>query len=218
MFRIIASVIIGLTGAVVAARSVAKTKVKDKKASLIEATYARAREEIKGKTDSFLQASLKSFAKVAAIKLIIIGALFAAYLLNWIAHQPYRFTLITILIVLSIWDIVRHFATIRALFSLLVKYGINPKRALSEIVAAHIFNAILEEGSANPPAWHINAVLLLAGTHHSELTEEISNSVSKLAAASTWHDIRPFILIATIRLLFMISVYSIAVWTLLEWT
>lgn len=214
MIRIAATALLGLGSAVAAAKAAAKNQVEKKKASVVEAAYARARAEIRGKTEIYLKSSLEDFMRITAIKAALLASLFLLYLAGAISNPTYRVLLLIALIGLGVWDIVRNFSTLRILVERMRRHKMNAKRAISEIVTAQIFDTVMEEASAVKPAWRDSAIMALAGTRHSALSREISEAVSVLAGQTSWADIKPFVITAAWRAGLVLGIYSIVVWSL----
>ena len=113
-------------------------------------------------------------------------------------------------------DLWVNYPAIRLTLTELHRHGWHPKRALTETIAARVFEEVLAEAKALPQSRTGAVMLMLAGEDRSRMHHEVATAVADIARETSWDDIRPFVVSAAIRIGTLALLYSASVWILVH--
>jgi hypothetical protein len=113
-------------------------------------------------------------------------------------------------------DLWVNYPIIRLTLTELRRHGWHPKRALTETIAARVFEEVLEEANALPQKRTHAIMMMLAGEDRSRMHHEVATAVADVARETSWHDIRPHVVSAAVRIGTLALLYSASVWVLVH--
>lgn len=189
--------------------------VSSQKSQAIEAAAIETRRRIKRHADEFLKNSFRAFATASAIKLTILCALWGVAHFGLLERPYFVWSVTLVLALFLVRDIWISWPFVRLGVTELSRYGWRPKRALSEVVAGHVFQQVLLEAQSVPTKRTTRIMLMLAGQSREGLEQEIASSVAAIARNTTWSDLRPFLISAGIKTGALMALYSVSVFLLM---
>ena len=215
-YRTLALAVGAVAAGLSAGRSLLSEHIETRKRNEVETATEIVRERIRAETSVYIARNLKFFFRRMAIKAAILGATASALL--FFHSTPGLGTLVTlgVLAAFLVWDGVTLFPTLRLVLSRLSRAGYSPRRALGEVVAANVFTQVLQESESSTISRRHAVLLALAGTSESRLKTEIAQAVSEVAAETSWHDLRPFMLLAASKVAAVFMLYAASVTIILH--
>ncbi|KCZ52246.1 hypothetical protein [Hyphomonas pacifica] len=177
----------------------------------IQDAAIETRRRVKRHAHDFLRKSFRRFAIATGCKLVILGVLWTLYHTQLIEVDIFALITGVVLALFLMRDLWISWPFIRLGAAELSKYGWRPRRALSEVVAARVFEEVLTEARATPASRSTKVVLMLAGQSHEGVHLEIATAVAAIARDTTWNDLRPFLISAGIKMAALTLIYSISV-------
>ena len=87
-------------------------------------------------------------------------------------------------------------------------HGWRPRKTVGEVVAALVFEQVLEEAQGIEAGRTTRIVLALGGHRMDDMTREIAREVAGIARDTSWHDLRPFVLAAAGKFVALSALYS----------
>lgn len=215
MLRGVLLAVSAIATGVAAGRAYLSGEVERRKHSAIEAAAEEARARIREQGEAYLARGFRKFARVTALKAVLLVAVWGAHFAGWIPSPAYAVTMSAMLAVFVLRDIWVAFPTVRLGLAELRRHGWKPRVALGETVAASVFDEVLSEASARERTWRDNLVMGLAGRKHDEVLHEIAEAVAGIARETTWQDLKPFLFSAVLRAGILMVLYSALVWSIL---
>lgn len=182
--------------------------VEKQKASTIEEASAIAREKLEREVSAIVRTSLHSLLTNTLVKIILIAVLFILYEIGWITSSSFAIAAGVFLGLFMIRDIIRGWPVTVNIFNQLRTHGWHPKEALAHYVSASVFDQALNEVSEATAKPKTKMLLQLAGTSQREVSIEIAAAVANIAHETSFEQIRPRIIMAAIRAVTIISLYS----------
>lgn len=194
-------------------RKYAGRQIERRKEMVITEAAEEARDRIKSHARELMQASTRTFLRRILIKALILS-------LIWFAHWGGLLMGHALAIVMSgtiglfvVADVVLNWQMIRLLAAEVRRHGLKPKTALSQAVAARVFEEVLEESDRrNENHWHEKVILALAGKDRTAISREIAQAVADIARETSWADLRPFLIGTGLRLGALTLLYSGFAW------
>lgn len=205
-------VLTAVTAGIVAGRKMLGKEVLAQKNKAIEAAAKETRERIRSHAAELVIASFRKFAVVTAIKLVILLALWGAFHADLISADVFSWSVAGALFLFLARDVKVNFPIWQLCFTELHRHGWKPRLALSETVAARVFSEVLAEAASTEQSRANKLVLMLAGENRDRMHAEIAEAVANVARQTSWHDLRPFIVSAVIRIGSLMALYSVCVW------
>ena len=199
-------------------RGVASREIEKRKTEAIAAAVESARVEIRERAQTYLSEQFLSFAFNTAVKGGVLLAIWAAFRLGVIGPSVFAWAIGVALTVFVLRDVWRTFPTARLLVVELRRNNWNPKRALSEVVAANVFETVVERAGQTKINLTGRVTLMLAGKTPGGLAREVATAVADVARSITWKELTPFIWSAAIRFAVLGLVYAGFVWLVLAAT
>jgi len=200
-----------------AGREMLKGEVDKRKQTAIEAAIEEARERLDTSTNDVIARMMRSFLVGLAIKAGILAALYGAHFAELI-DNTWFFWLATIALTLYLArDIYRALPWARPALEHIRAHGWRPKRALTEFIAAAVFDETLESAEAQLSEKSSNKFLLfLSGHKADELSIEVAGAVSHVARETSWDQIKPRVYVALAQFGVMSLLYSAYVFVMLR--
>lgn len=200
-----------------AGRELLKGEVDKRKQTAIEAAIEATRERLDASTDDVIGRMMRSFLVGLAIKSGILATLYAAHLIGWLSDTPFFWTATIALTIYLARDIYRALPWARPAFEHIRKYGWHPKRALTEFIAAHVFEETLASAEAQLTEKSSNKLwLMLSGHKVEDLSTEVAGAVAHVARETSWEQIRPRVYVAIAQFGVMSLLYSAYVFVMLR--
>jgi len=198
-----------------AGRAYANSRVEKAKRSAIDSALDQARCQVKSHAEIYSTNSVKTFLFRLSLKAAILGVLTVALLLVS-PLEPFKgWAIIACLGAFLIWDTVTVMPTLRVLASHLRVSGFCPRAALGSAVAAHVFAGVLEQSEDLSLTRTQTLMLVAAGTNEKRFKSEVAEAVATLAGEASWQDLRPFLALAALKIISLLTVYSLYVWLIL---
>ncbi|MGB3627743.1 MAG: hypothetical protein WA989_18095 [Henriciella sp.] len=216
MLRTAFLVISALTTGVSLGRKAIDTAVERKKQSIIDQAAKDARERIRHHAELYLRNSITQFVQAVFIKTLLLVGAWIAYRTGLVPHTVLSLIVGALLLVFVIRDFIVFFPTGRMIASELHTHGWHPKRAVSETVAALVFEQVLTEAGEIKTGRVTQIMLALSGHKMDNLTQEVAGKVSAIAKETSWQDLRPFMLAAAGKFVVLSALYSTFVFILLH--
>lgn len=216
MIRAAFIVVSALSAGFAVGKTLLSREVEKRKTSAIEFAGEEARRRVRDQADIYLKASVRAYAIATLIKagLLVLawsGLIFEVYsaaVFNWIVFG--------LLVTYVMRDAVVSWPTVRLAVREIRQHGWKPKRAIGEIVAARVFEQVLDEVQAEKTTRSGRILLRLAGENHGEVTLQIARAVAEIAKEATWDDLKPFLFAAGAKVFILLSLYSGLVWLILH--
>lgn len=185
------------------------------KGKAIQDAAIETRRRVKRHAQEFLRKSFRRFAIATGCKLAILAVLWGVYHAQLIEREGFALLTGTTLALFLLRDMWISWPFVRLGAAELSKYGWRPRRALSEVVAARVFQEVLTEARATRTSRSTKIVLMLAGQSHEGVHLEIATAVAAIARDTTWNDLRPFLISAGIKTAALTVIYSLSVFFLM---
>ncbi|MEL6324747.1 MAG: hypothetical protein AAFQ84_11025 [Pseudomonadota bacterium] len=203
------SVPIGLARkAVSAGRSLVRGQIDRRAERLIRSKTSLVRRQLKSRTTNYLRRNWRRFAVVAAIKFALLAGLLAvAYLLEFPASWT-RLGLASLLIAYLARDIWVFHPLVGRTIQEIRRFGLRPKRILSENVAAIVFDEVMAESDRQSATRLERVAFSLAQEDRDEVIERIAKHISDLASEASWKDLSPYLTMAAVRFVTIGSLYA----------
>ena len=205
----------GVSATAVAARKALGNHVDGKTQAVIDRAVEDAREELRLEAKTWFSASFRRFLITVAAKVSLLLIVFSLYLTSVITLTIAAASFAVLLVLFSLYDFIRLIPTLRYIWNEVRIHGLRPKRIMAETVAAEVFERVLDQAKDAPVRRTESLVFLLAGKKRSEIVEQIAKGVSRLAAETSWSDVRPIAVDYVVRFVLLISLYSASVWTVI---
>lgn len=215
--RVPLMILSALGAGLVAGRKLLGKEISGRKSKAIEAAAQEARHRIRADTMMFVSRNFRRFAIATGIKLAI---LFWLWGLHHFAGMPQPiFATITVitLAMFMVRDLWINYPAIRLTLTELRRHGWHPRRAITETVAARVFEEVLAEAGNQKQTRTGTIMLMLAGEDRSQMHHDVAMAVADVARSTTWDDIRPFIISAVVRIGTLALIYSASVWVLVHY-
>lgn len=198
-----------------AGRTLLSNEVDRRTQKVIDSGAVEARQRIRHSAYSYLQKTWIKFAIVTLVKVVVLGMLTGAFFLDFLSHSA---TLALFAIVLSgflIRDSIVIFPSARFAVAEVRKHGFKPHTILKELVAATVYQDVLEQADALKTSRVETLLISLSGQSRDGITKKIADQVSSIAAQTTWQDIRPFVTTTAVMFVVLTLIYSAALMLLL---
>ncbi|MGH1421559.1 MAG: hypothetical protein ACRBEQ_07055 [Hyphomonas sp.] len=205
-----------LTAGLSYGRKYLSNQVDERKNTAIESATADARRRIRDQADVFVQRSFISFAQAVAVKAAIISIIWALWWGGAIDGKGLTIFVSVALASFMIRDIFVSWPTAHMVIQELRRHGWQPRRAIGEVISAHVFEQVLVEANALPQSQSNRFIIWLAGRDSSRMHEEIAEAVASVAREQSWSDLKPYILTAAERIGAVAGMYSLLVWLVLQ--
>lgn len=205
-----------LTAGLSYGRKYLSEQVDERKNSAIQDAAVDARRRIRDQADVFVRNSFYTFAKTISVKAAIIVLIWALWWGGGIDDTGLTIFMSVALSLFVIRDIFVSWPTAQMVFLELRQHGWQPRRAIGEVIAAHVFEQVLVEANALPQSQGNRFIIWLAGRDSSSLHEEIADAVASVAKDQSWSDLKPYVLTAAERIGALAGIYSLLVWLVLQ--
>ncbi len=205
-----------LTAGLSYGRKYLSEQVDERKNTAIQDATADARRRIRDQADIFVRRSFIAFAKAVAVKAAIITSIWALW---WGGVLDARGLTIIISVALTLFlvrDAYVSWPTAQMVVRELRQHGWQPRRAIGEVISAHVFEQVLVEANALPQSQSNRFMIWLAGRDTSRMHEEIADAVASVAKEQSWADLKPYVLTAAERIGAVAGMYSLLVWLVLQ--
>lgn len=203
--------------AITAGRELLKGEVDKRKQTAIEAAVEATRERLDASTDDIIARMMRSFLIGLAIKAGILAALYGAHILGWLSNAWFFWTATIALTIYLARDIYRALPWARPALEHIRMNGWHPKRALTEFIAAHVFEETLASAEAQLSEKQSNKWWLMLSGHDAEqLSTEVAGAVAEVARETSWDQIRPRVYVALAQFGVMSLLYSAYVFVMLR--
>lgn len=216
MLRAAFLLVSALTTGVTVGRKVISGAINRKKKSIIHQAALDARERIRGHAEEYLKDSIAAFVGTVFVKALLLMASWLGYRLGLYPHVGFSVSVIVLIIAFLIRDAVTIFPTARFVAAKLHEYGWRPRKTVSEVVAAHVFDQVLAEAQGMETGRTTRIVMALSGHKMDDMTREIAAEVAGIARETSWHDLRPFMIAATAKFIVLSGLYSAFVFILIR--
>ncbi len=209
--RITAVAAAAVSAGIAAGRSMASREVDKQKEAAIEETAEIARGRIRGEAEAFLKRRFRSFALNVGVKAGILCAVWIAFAAEWIGPRVFAGLVATLLAAFLLRDLWVNWPTIRMAVAELRRHGWKPRTAISEIVAAQVFDQVVNEARERKTSLQARLVMALAGTDKAGIEAEVARAVAGIAREVTWAEIRPYLISAAVKFAVLLGLYSLFV-------
>lgn len=216
MLRTAFLIVSALTTGVSLGRKAIDTAVERKKQSIIDQAAKDARERIRNHAELYLRNSITQFVQALFIKTLLLVSAWIAYRATPMPFPVFSLIVGGLLVAFIIRDIIVFFPTGRMIASELRNHGWHPKRALSETVAALVFEQVLTEAGEIKTGRVTQIMLALSGHKMDTLTQDVAKKVSMIAKETSWQDLQPFMLASAAKFVILSGLYSTFVFILLH--
>ena len=206
-----------LAAGLLAGRKMLGKEISGRKTKAIDAAVQETRHRIRADTMMFVARSFRNFTIATGIKLAILIWIWS---LHHFAGMPRSVFTVMTAIALALFmarDLWINFPAIRLTLTELHRNGWHPKRALTETIAARVFEEVLAEANALPQKRTHAVMMMLAGEDRSRMHREVATAVAEVARQTSWVDIRPYVLSAAVRFGTLALIYSASVWVLVHY-
>ncbi len=204
------------TGYTVGRRAIAKEVDKRKQNAIAQAAET-ARRDITQNASAYLSEALREYAIITSIKAGLLASFWLAWKTAIMPANVFSIAIALLLVAFILRDAISIWPTARMALMELRAHGWQPKRALSEIIAARVFEKVMvqAEEAAGKATWRDKLMLSLSGQKKEALSVEIAGAVAHIARQTSWEDLRPFIISAGLRAVGLAVLYSGYVFLLL---
>lgn len=192
-------------------RNAASREIDKQKQAAIEETAEIARGRIRGAADTVLKSSFQSFAMNTLVKAVVLSSIWIAKASDWISPEIFAVMIAICLGAFLLRDAWANLPTVRMAIRELQRHGWKPKTAISEVVAAQVFDQVVAEASERETTLSARLVMALAGTNKAGVEAEVAEAVADIARDVTWGDIRPFVIAAAVKFALLLALYSLFV-------
>ncbi|WP_370338918.1 hypothetical protein [Parvularcula marina] len=209
MFRAALLVLSALSTGVSVGRKAVAREIDKRKTNIIETASAEARERIREQARHVVTSGTRAFMRRVLIKALILSVIWFVHWGGYLPGAGFRVIMTAAILSFIIYDLITSWPTLRLVAMEIKKHGPRPKRAVTELVAAQVFEEVLKEiDNREEAGWHEKLLLGLAGRDMSAMSREIAAAVAQTARETSWQDIRPFIVSAAIRIVSLMLLYS----------
>ena len=203
--------------AITAGRELLKGEVDRRKESAIEKAIEQTRERLNASADEIIARMMRSFLIGLAIKSGILAALYGAHMLGWSNDTVFFWTATIALTMYLARDIYRALPWARPALEHIRAHGWHPKRAITEFIAAQVFDETLASAETQLSEKSSNKWwLMLSGHNAEELSAEVAGAVAHVARETSWDQIRPRVYVALAQFAVMSLLYSVYVFVMLR--
>ena len=216
MWRAALTLVSALTGGVALGRQLLGKEVDKQKHKAIQAAAIEARTRIRDHAETYLSASTATFARVTAIKAVLLLALWLAHFAGLLPDRAFYALILGLLAAYMVRDILVTWPVARLALREIRNHGLRPKRALSEVVAAQVFEQVLAEAAAREDTRITRVIMRLAGANKDALSLEVAEAVADVARQNTWRDLRPFVLAWAVKFVLLSALYGGFVFVLMR--
>lgn len=216
MIRAALIVISALSAGFAVGRTLLTKEVEKRKVTAIEFASEEARRRVRDQADIYLKARVGAYATSISIKAGLLTASWLALRIGTYDASVFHWIVLSLLAAYIARDVFTAWPTIKLAAREIRQHGWKPKQAIGEIVAARVFEQVLDEAQTQEITRSGRLLLRLAGENQSEMTLQIARTVADIAKAATWDDLKPFLLLAMVRMLVLLSLYSGLVWLVLH--
>ena len=206
-----------LAAGVFAGRKMLGKQIDNKKNKAIDAAVVEARHRIRADTMMFVARSFRNFLIATAIKLAILVWIWSLHHFASMPRPVFAGMTAVALAAFMARDLWVNYPAVRLTLTELRRHGWHPKRALTETIAARVFEEVLAEANAMPQTRTGAVMLMLAGHDRSKMHHDVATAVADVARATSWDDIRPHVVSAAVRIGTLALLYSASVWMLLHY-
>jgi hypothetical protein len=189
-------------------RNILSKEIEKKKRSVIEDAGDEVRARIKLHAEDYLRESVRLFLRRNVFKAFLLTVLWALFRTGILPPSFIPIAVALTIGALALYDAYRVFPTLKFGFVELRRYGWRPKRTISELVAAHVFEQVLSEMENADDRWKHDLLLTLAGKKRDDFTRGIAEELADIARTTTWDDLRPFVLTAVGQVAVVLLLYS----------
>ncbi|MEL6113031.1 MAG: hypothetical protein AAFR20_09510 [Pseudomonadota bacterium] len=191
-----------------AGRKMLAEKVEAQKTSIIDDASAMALERLDREVDALVARNLRDLLINVVVKLVLVGAAFAAFRTGLITAPVFAALAGSLLGLFLIRDVWRLAPAVRAGLRHLRMSGWQPRKAVTNYVSGLVFDQALQEIALQSADRKTKAMLRLAGTSHDKITVEIAEAVAEIASAVSFDKIKPRVIIAALRAAVILALYS----------
>lgn len=216
MLRATFLLVSALTTGVTLGRRAITGAVNRKKQSIIHQAAEEARAQLRGHAEAYLRDSITRFVQSVFIKALLLILAWLGYRLGLYPHLVFSVTVIVLIAAYLVRDAIVFFPTLRLIVAKVREYGWRPRKAVGEVVAARVFEQVLDEAEDFQTGRTTRIVLALAGHKMDQLTQEIAREVANIARDTSWQDLRPFMLAAAGKFITLSGLYSVFVFILVR--
>ncbi|MEZ5945896.1 MAG: hypothetical protein R3C04_03430 [Hyphomonas sp.] len=199
-----------------AGRKALGKEITGRKNKAIEAAAQETRHRIRADAMLFISRSFRRFLIATGIKLAILLILLGVHKFGYVDRAAFIGLTSAALAAFVIRDAVTNFPMLRLALIELRRHRWKPRKALTESIAARVFEEVLAEANSRPQSRTSGVLLTLAGENRERMNAEIAEAVADVARQTSWEDIRPYALSAAVRFGLLALLYSAAVWMLLH--
>ena len=204
--------------AITAGRELLKNEVDRRKLTAIDKAIEETRERLDASADDVIARMMRSFLIGLAIKSGILAALYGAHMLGWLTDTWFFWTATIALTIYLARDIYRALPWARPAFEHIRANGWHPKRALTEFIAAQVFEETLTSAEAQLSEKSSNKWWLMLSGHNAEaISTEVAGAVAHVARETSWEQIRPRVYVALAQFAAMSLLYSAYVFVMLRY-
>ena len=175
-----------------------------------------ARHRIRADTMMFVARSFRTFAIATGIKLAILCWLWGLHHFAGMPRPVFATLMVITLAIFMMRDMWVNYPAVKLTLTELHRHGWHPKRALTETIAARVFEEVLAEAGNQKQTRTGAIMLMLAGEDRSRMHHDVAKAVADIARETSWDDIRPHIISAMIRIGTLALIYSASVWVLVH--
>lgn len=198
-----------LTTGLAAGRKLAGREIDRRRDNLIEQAAQEAQLRIRERARLIVRSTTAAFLRRVLIKALILSVIWLLFWAGAIGPSVFRWSMSAAIGTLVIWDIYLTWPTLRLIAVEIRKHGLRPKKAISELVAAEVFEQVLTEiDGQTDMRWHQKLVLSLAGRDLSQLSLEIAGAVAEVSRKTSWKDVRPFMWSGILHFMVLSILYS----------
>ena len=205
-----------LAAGVFAGRKMLGRQIDSRKNKAIESAVQEARHRIRADTMLFVSRSIRNFLIATSIKLAILVWIWGLHHFAGMPRPVFAGMIAVMLVLFMLRDLRVNYPAIRLTLTELYRHGWHPKRALTETIAARVFEEVLNEASAQPKTRTGALMLMLAGHDRDQMHHDVATAVAEVARQTSWQDIRPYVLSAALRIGTLALLYSASVWILIH--
>lgn len=205
-----------LAAGLFAGRKMLGKQIHGRKNQAIESAVQEARHRIRADTMMFVARSFRNFLIATGIKLAVLVWIWSLHRFAGMPQPIYAGMIAVALAGFMLRDLWVNYPAIRLTLTELHRHGWHPKRALTETIAARVFEEVLAEAKALPQTRAGAVMLMLAGEDRGKMHHEVATAVADVARATSWDDIRPHVVSAAVRIGLLAMLYSACVWVIVH--